>query len=131
MGGIDWRGERNTDYTVETELGVLFGDEEIFHAGNAAFKFSNVFLTPRSLRSFARAYVDDVVVYSRTLAEHVKHLGQVFVILQKHGISVNPLKAFLGYPSVQLLGQKVDFLGLSTAPTLRCQDLELAINLVL
>ena len=31
------------------------------------------------------------------------------------GISVNPQKAYLGYPSIQLLGQKVDSLGLWTA----------------
>ena len=31
------------------------------------------------------------------------------------GISIKPSKAFLGYPSVRLLGQHVDSLGLATA----------------
>ena len=69
----------------------------------------------REYRSFARAYVDDVVVFSKTLEEHVGHLKQIFALFSKYGISVNPAKAFLGYPSVQLLGQKVDSLGLWTA----------------
>ena len=69
----------------------------------------------RALRSFARAYVDDVVVFSKTLEEHVDHLRQVFALFSKYRISINPVKAFLGYPSVQLLGQKVDSLGLYTA----------------
>ena len=69
----------------------------------------------RALRKFARAYVDDVVVFSKTLEEHVDHLRQVFALFSKYGISINPAKAFLGYPSVQLLGQKVDSLGLYTA----------------
>ena len=30
-------------------------------------------------------------------------------------ISINPRKAYLGYPTIQLLGQKVDSLGLSTS----------------
>ena len=69
----------------------------------------------RRFRAFARAYVDDVVIYSKTLEEHVHHLREVFSLFMDSGISVNPSKAFLGYPSVQLLGQKVDSLGLWTA----------------
>ncbi len=69
----------------------------------------------RKFRSFARAYVDDVVIYSKTLEEHLEHLRQIFGLFVRAGISVNPSKAFLGYPSVQLLGQKVDSLGLWTS----------------
>lgn len=65
--------------------------------------------------TFARAYVDDVVIYSKSLQEHVEHLRQIFNLFMQSGISINPFKAFLGYPSVQLLGQKVDSLGLWTA----------------
>ena len=63
-------------------------------------------------RSFAKAYIDDVVIFSKTLAEHIQHLRSVFKLFVDSGISVNPNKAFLAYPSVQLLGQKVDSLGL-------------------
>ena len=68
----------------------------------------------RTLRKFARVYVDDVVVFSRSLEEHKDHLRQIFTLFTKYGILVNPAKAFLAYPSVQLLGQKVDSLGLYT-----------------
>ena len=56
-----------------------------------------------------------MVIYSKTREEHEQHLRQVFELFVISGISVNPSKAFLGYPSVQLLGQKVDSLGLWTA----------------
>ena len=69
----------------------------------------------RPYREFARAYVDDVVIFSKTLQDHVSHLRKVFKLFVENGISINPAKAFLGYPSVQLLGQKVNSLGLSTA----------------
>lgn len=69
----------------------------------------------RKFRKFVRAYVDDVVVYFKTLEEYLNHLRQIFNLFVESGISVNPKKAFLGYPSVQLLGQKVDSLGLWTA----------------
>jgi hypothetical protein len=49
------------------------------------------------------------------LKEHIRHQRSVFTLFVKSGISVNPSKAFLGYPSVQLLGQKADLLGLWTA----------------
>ncbi len=36
-------------------------------------------------------------------------------MLVLNNISIKPEKAFLGYPTVRLLGQKVDSLGLSTS----------------
>ena len=69
----------------------------------------------RAYRKFARAYVDDIVIFSRTLEEHLSHLRQVFGKLVDVNVSIKPTKAFIGYPSVQLLGQKVDSFGLSTS----------------
>lgn len=69
----------------------------------------------RPYRSFCRAYVDNIVIYSSSLEEHVGHLQQVFSALTAMNIHLSPKKSFLGYPSVQLLSQKVDALGLATA----------------
>src|SRR5205814_1254079 len=64
---------------------------------------------------FTRAYIDNIVIASKTLKEHVQHLRAIFGMFSNVGISIKPLKAFLGYPSVQLLGQHVDSLSLATA----------------
>ena len=69
----------------------------------------------RPVRSFARAYVDDVVIGSHSFEEHVDHLRQVFELFQRFNISISPKKAFLAYPDVSLLGQKVNSFGLTTA----------------
>ena len=69
----------------------------------------------RSLRAFVRAFVDDIIIYSRTLAEHESHLRQLFQLLREKRASLAPTKSFLGFPSVVLLGQRVDSLGISTA----------------
>lgn len=69
----------------------------------------------RVYREFARAYVDDIVVFSHTLEEHIAHLHAVFQLLDSYGISLSLKKSFLGYPTVALLGQKVDAFGLTTA----------------
>lgn len=39
----------------------------------------------------------------------------MFKALDRYNIHLSPTKSFIGYPSVSLLGQKVDALGLSTA----------------
>lgn len=69
----------------------------------------------RPIRDFARAYVDDMIAFSRTLSEHLEHLRRMFALFRERRISLNPKKSFLGYPSVTLLGQRVDSLGLSTS----------------
>ena len=69
----------------------------------------------RVFRAFARAYVDDIVVFSKTLEEHLAHLHQVFQLLDSYNIRLSPKKSYLGYPTVALLGQKVDAFGLTIA----------------
>ena len=69
----------------------------------------------RQQKRFAKAYVDDIVVFSRTKKEHERHLRQIFEVLAENNISIKPTKAFIGYPSVSLLGQKIDSFGLTTA----------------
>ena len=99
---------------------VSYRGQETFNVAVMGYKNSPTYVQrqiDKLLRrfAFARAYVDDVVIFSQSLAEHVEHLRQIFQLFVSSSISVNPSKAFLGYPSMQLLGQKVDSLGLWTA----------------
>jgi len=94
--------------------------QESFNVAVMGFKNSPAYVQRqidrllRPFRTFARAYVDDIVIYSKTLKEHLRHLSAIFSLFVKRGISIKPSKAFLGYPTVQLLGQKVSSLGLAT-----------------
>src|SRR5438477_8984526 len=63
---------------------------------------------------WAKAYIDDVVIASKMLEEHIQHLRTLFQLFSKMNISINPSKAFIGYLSIRILGQHVDSLGLST-----------------
>ena len=69
----------------------------------------------RPVREFVKAYVDDMIAFSKTLSQHLEHLRSMFALFREKRISLNPKKSFLGYPSVVLLGQRVDSLGLSTS----------------
>jgi hypothetical protein len=66
-------------------------------------------------RGFARGFIDDIVIFSKTLSEHLVHLRRIFTLFSKLRISLSPLKSYLGFPSIKLLGQRVDGLGLTTA----------------
>ena len=67
------------------------------------------------LYPFAKAYVDDIIIFSHTLEDHLRHLRQIFDLFRQRRVSLSPTKSFIGYPSVTLLGQRVDGLGLSTS----------------
>ena len=64
---------------------------------------------------FARVYIDDVVIFFKTLEKHLDYLRQTFAELTRVRISLQPTKSFIKYPSVSLLGQYIDRFGLITA----------------
>ena len=68
----------------------------------------------RSYKHFAKAFIDDIVIFFKTLSEHLEHLRTIFRLVRNKRISIAPKKFFLGYPSIILLGQRVDSLGLTT-----------------
>ena len=59
-------------------------------------------------------YVDDVIVYSCTFEDHLKHVNQVLKVIADSGLMLSPPKCHLGYRSIVVLGHKVSRLGLST-----------------
>ncbi|KAF7366187.1 TY3B-TY3B protein [Mycena venus] len=63
---------------------------------------------------FALVYIDDIVIFSLTFDDHLKHLDLVFSAIATANITLSPPKCHLGYQSLLLLGQKVSRLGLST-----------------
>ncbi len=64
---------------------------------------------------YSRAYVDDIVIFiTGSLHNHLRHLRDVFDTLCQYNICLSPEKSFLGYPSAQLLRQRVDAFGVST-----------------
>lgn len=63
---------------------------------------------------YCRAFIDDIVIYSETREEHERHLRRIFELFLSKNIAISPSKSFVGYPNVELLGFRVDGLGLST-----------------
>jgi hypothetical protein len=63
---------------------------------------------------FTLVYINDIVVYSRTFKEHLKHIDVVLKAIAASGLTLSPPKCHLGYRSIVVLGNNVFQLGLST-----------------
>ena len=65
-------------------------------------------------KEYARCYVDDIVIFSRTFEEHIQHLHAVLRDLAETNMTLASTKCYIGYHSIELLGHVVDRFGLST-----------------
>jgi hypothetical protein len=57
---------------------------------------------------FATAYLDDIVVVSRSQDDHRRHLHAVFDRINEYGFRVRPGKCSFFQPSIKYLGFIVD-----------------------
>lgn len=97
--------------------------QEHFNVAPMGFKNSPPFvqrqvdkiIREKKLGEFCKAYIDDIVSYSKSLDDHLAHLRRLFTVFQDMNLTMSPEKTFLGFPSIQLLGQHVDGMGLSTS----------------
>jgi hypothetical protein len=49
---------------------------------------------------FVKTFIDDIIIYSRFMKEHLDHLNRIFIILINNEIFVNLKKIFLSYSFV-------------------------------
>ena len=61
----------------------------------------------RGLESHTAAYLDDVVIYSRSWTEHLQHIRAVFSRLREAGLTVKPKKCQFGMRTCTYLGHVV------------------------
>ena len=57
-------------------------------------------------------YIDDMVVKSKLVFEHVEDLGNIFEILRKHKLRLNASKCSFGVRSSKFLGYMVTHRGI-------------------
>lgn len=56
------------------------------------------------IRKFAMVYLDDVIVYSDTWEDHLRHLSLVFERLRQHHLTCAPEKCEFGASKIEYLG---------------------------
>ncbi|CAM2727912.1 unnamed protein product [Rotaria socialis] len=62
-------------------------------------------------RQFALVYIDDIVIFSCTFEEHVKHLIQVLSILSSHNLQLNSSKCFILHRQIDYLSHTISQFG--------------------
>ncbi len=72
--------------------------------------------TVTALGSFIQVYMDDLLIYSKTPEEHLRHVRFVFETLRANGIYLNPKKCEFNKPEVLFLGHLVSKKGIKPNP---------------
>jgi hypothetical protein len=75
----------------------------------------NEVLAP-GLRKFVLVFIDNILIYSKTLEEHVEHVRQVFQMLQTNQLKVKKSKCAFARKELSYLGHVISGAGVSTDP---------------
>lgn len=67
------------------------------------------------IRAWAWVYVDDIICGTKSLPNFLDKLQVLFEIFLRYNILIKPTKSFLNYPDIELLGQRVNSLELTTS----------------
>src|SRR3954467_12461589 len=68
------------------------------------------------IRKTVECYVDDIAVKSRRHADHLTDLREVFDVMHRHQLKMNPTKSFLGVSTGKFLGIVINSKGISLDP---------------
>ena len=113
--------EESRPYTAFTvgSLGVYEFLRMLFGLCNAHATFQRLMqncLSELNL-TYALIYLDDIVVFSDTEKEHVKHLAAVFERFREHGLKLKPSKCEFFKEEINYLGHRVSADGMKRVLT--------------
>ena len=56
---------------------------------------------------FCRCYIDDIIVWSKSTGEHIRHLEEIFKRLREASLKVHPGKCVFGADGIDFLGHRI------------------------
>ncbi|KAL0560208.1 hypothetical protein IC582_000608 [Cucumis melo] len=68
------------------------------------------------LRKFVLVFFDDILVYSKNEADHVKYMGVVLSVLRKHELYANKKKCNFAQHKIEYLGHVISGEGVEVDP---------------
>ena len=68
------------------------------------------------LRKFVLVFLDDILIYSANMVDHLEHIQQVFGVLRKNQLYLKALKCSFAQSSIEYLGHIISDAGVATDP---------------
>ena len=65
---------------------------------------------------FVLGYIDDIIIYSKTMNEHLNHVEQVLSLFHRANFRVNLNKCLFAQRRIQFLGHEIDEQGIKPCP---------------
>ena len=110
--------EESRDMTTFITHDGLFRFKRVcFGLSSAPSAFQKLMSSVLRGLSGVQCYLDDVIVYGSTQAEHDLHLREVLERLQSVGLSLNPQKCQFNLPQIRYLGHIVSAKGMEPDPS--------------
>lgn len=101
---------------ITTPFGLFEFNYMTFGLRNAAQTFQRFIDEVLQGLEFCFAYIDDILVASASVEEHLQHLQIIFERLKSYGVVVNPGKCTFGQQNVKFLGYLVSTEGTRPLP---------------
>ena len=102
---------RCKEYTAFTagNLGFFQFERMAFGLSNATATFQRAMehILQDLLNTIALVYIDDIIIYSKSIKEHLNSLDIVFHRLTQHGLKLKPSKCFLFKEKLNFLGHTI------------------------
>ena len=106
------------DDAHKTPFGLYEHRRMAFGLCNAPSTFQRLMLTAfrEEMFNILLCYLDDLLVFSRTISEHIRRLDTVFTILSEYGLKRELRKCYFFQREVKYLGHRVPAEGIATDP---------------
>ena len=93
---------------------ITHREQETFNVAVMRYRNSSFYVQKqinRVLRfyNYVKTYIDDIIIYSKSLEKHFAHFREIFNVLKINNISINSKKVYIEYSSINLLNQHVNF----------------------
>ena len=111
--------EQSKPYTAFTALGRHYAYNRLpMGLATSPASFQRL-MTDHVLKGIegAGAYIDDILIFTKTFEQHVNTLRQVFDSFRKHTLKLSDKKCKFGYQRLQYLGFEISKDGLTASPS--------------
>ncbi|KGK36301.1 hypothetical protein JL09_g4549 [Pichia kudriavzevii] len=102
----------STDYGHYEWVVMPFG---LTNAPSTFQRMMNRILAPY-LNQFVQVYLDDIIIYSKTVEEHYSHIGKILELLRRNKLIAKKKKCSFYFKTLGFLGHLISSRGIRTGP---------------